>query len=73
MSSQLTPLATDLDFIKAELNKLKNKKIDIPEVDLSTLENGIKQLSMDIESMRGTLDTFEDRLVKVEKRKGGRF
>jgi len=73
LSSQLTPLATDLDFIKAELNKLKNKKIDIPEVDLSTLENGIKQLSMDIESMRGTLDTFEDRLVKVEKRKGGRF
>ena len=27
LSSQLTPLATDLEYIKAELNKLKNKKI----------------------------------------------
>ena len=73
LSSQLTPLATDLDFIKKELNKLKNKKIDIPEVDLSALENAIKQLSMDIEAMKGTLDMFEDRIVKVEKSKGGRF
>jgi len=73
LSSQLTPLATDLDYIKIELNKLKNKKIDIPEVDLSALETAIKQLSMDIEAMKGTLDTFEDRIVKVEKSKGGRF
>ena len=34
LSSQLTPLATDLDYIKGELNKLKNKEIDIPDVDL---------------------------------------
>ena len=73
LSAQLTPLATDLDFIKTELNKLKNKKIDIPEVDLSTLEKAIKQLSMDIEAMKGTLDTFEDRIIKVEKKSGGRF
>ena len=73
LSSQLTPLATDLVYIKEELNKLKNKKIDIPEVDLSALENAIKQLSMDIEAMKGTLDMFEDRIVKVEKSKGGRF
>ena len=73
LSSQLTPLATDLDYIKEELNKLKNKKIDIPEVDLSTLETAIRQLSMDIEAMKGTLDTFEDRLVEVERKKGGRF
>ena len=73
LSSQLTPLATDLDYIKEELNKLKNKKIDIHEVDLSTLETAIKQLSMDIEAMKGTLDTFEDRLVEVERKKGGRF
>ena len=66
-------MATDLDFIKTELNKLKNKKIDIPEVDLSTLEKAIKQLSMDIEAMKGTLDTFEDRIIKVEKKSGGRF
>ena len=73
LSSQLTPLATDLDYIKKELNKLKNKKIDIPEVDLSALETAIRQLSMDIEAMKGTLDTFEDRIVEVEKKKGGRF
>ena len=73
LSSQLTPLATDLVYIKEELNKLKNKKIDIPEVDLSALETAIRQLSMDIEAMKGTLDTFEDRIVKVEKSKGGRF
>jgi hypothetical protein len=73
LSAQLTPLATDLIYIKDEINKLKNKKIDIPIVDLSTLEKAIRQLSMDIESMKGTLDTFEDRIVKVEKSKGGRF
>ena len=73
LSSQLTPLATDLVYIKEELNKLKNKKIDIPEVDLSALETAIRQLSMDIEAMKGTLDTFEDRIIKVEKKSGGRF
>ena len=73
LSSQLTLLATDLVYIKEELNKLKNKKIDIPEVDLSALETAIRQLSMDIEAMKGTLDTFEDRIVEVEKKKGGRF
>jgi len=28
---------------------------------------------MDIEAMKGTLDTFEDRIIKVEKKSGGRF
>ena len=67
LSSQLTPLATDLEYIKGELNKLKNKKIDIPDVDLSGIENKLDNLTNKIEA-------FEARLVEVEKKtKGGRF
>ena len=67
LASQLTPLATDLEYIKGELNKLKNKKIDIPDVDLSGIEDKLDNLTNKIE-------TFETRLVEVEKKtKGGRF
>ena len=67
LSSQLTPLATDLDYIKGELNKLKNKEIDIPDVDLSGIENKLDNLVEKIEA-------FEERLKDVEKKaKGGRF
>ena len=67
LSSQLTPLATDLEYIKNELNKLKNKKIDIPDVDLSGIEDKLDNLVNKIEA-------FEARLVEVEKKtKGGRF
>ena len=67
LSSQLTPLATDLDYIKGELNKLKNKEIDIPDVDLSGIENKLDNLVEKIEA-------FEERLKEVEKKtKGGRF
>ena len=67
LSSQLTPLATDLEYIKGELNKLKNKKIDIPDVDLSGIEDKLDNLVNKIEA-------FEARLVEVEKKtKGGRF
>ena len=44
LSSQLTPLATDLDYIKGELNKFKNKKIDIPDFDLSGIETKLDGL-----------------------------
>ena len=70
---QLQPLASDLDYIKSELDKLKNKKIDIPDVDLSGLENAISNISKNVDAMKGSLETFEDRLIKVEKRGGGRF
>ena len=70
---QLQPLASDLEYIKGELNKLKNKKIDIPDVDLSCLENSISNIEKNLNAMKGSLDTFEDRLIKVEKRGGGRF
>ena len=61
----LTPLASDLDYIKSELKKLKNK--DMPEVDLSGIESKLDNLSTSIK-------TFEERLNKLEKKSsGGRF
>ena len=70
---QLQPLASDLEYIKGEINKLKNKKIDIPDVDLSGLEDAIDNISKNVDSMKGSLELFEERLVKVEKRGRGRF
>ena len=64
LSSTLSPLATDLEYIKTELNKLKNKSI--PEVDLSGIESKLDALS-------DKISAFEERLVKVEKKGGGRF
>ena len=62
---QLTPLATDLDYIKNELKKLKNK--DMPEIDLSGIESKLDNLS-------NSINTFEERLNKLEKKNtGGRF
>ena len=66
LSSQLTPLATDLEYIKLELNKLKNKKLEIPDVDLSGIEDKLDNLN-------NKIDKFEDRLKVVEKLKVGRF
>ena len=66
LASTLTPLATDLVAIKNDINNLKNKKIVIPDVDLSGLEDKIDALGVKI-------DGFETRLKKVEKNAGGRF
>ena len=66
LSSTLSPLESDLQYIKTGLNKLKNKEIDIPDVDLSGIESKLDALSL-------KLDSFEERLVKVEKKGGGRF
>ena len=66
LASTLSPLAADLEYIKSEINKLKNKKIDIPDVDLSGIESKIDNLTNKIEA-------FETRLKKVEKKAGGRF
>ena len=73
LASTLSPLAADLEYIKSEINKLKNKKIDIPEVDLSGLEKAIDKVGEDVKSMQNSLDEFEKRLTKVEKKGGGRF
>ena len=66
LSSTLSPLESDLQYIKTELNKLKNKEIDIPDVDLSGIESKLDALS-------DKISAFEERLVKVEKKGGGRF
>ena len=66
LASTLTPLATDLVAIKNDINNLKNKKIVIPDVDLSGLEDKIDAIGVKI-------DGFETRLKKVEKNAGGRF
>ena len=50
--NDLKPLKADLDYIKKELDNLKNvEPIKIPEVDLSGLEESINKLSVSIESM----------------------
>ena len=69
LNTTLSPLATDLTYIKQELNKLKNKKIDIPEVDLS----GIDDCKEKLDDLANKLDSFEKRLTKVEKSSKGRF
>ena len=69
LSTQLTPLASDLTYIKTELDKLKNRKIDVPEVDLS----GIDDCKNKLDALSSQLNKFEERLTKVEKKSGGRF
>ena len=69
LSTTLAPLATDLTYIKTELNKLKNKKINIPEVDLS----GIDDCKDKLDALHIKLEAFEKRLAKVEKNSKGRF
>ena len=72
LSTSLKPLASDLDYIKVEIDKLKNKKIDMPDIDLSGIEDCKKKLdalAKEIEELR----KLEDRIVKVEKSLGGKF
>ena len=40
---------------------------------ISIYSNSINNIEKNLNAMKGSLDTFEDRLVKVEKRGGGRF
>jgi len=69
LSTTLAPLATDLTYIKTELDKLKNKKISIPEVDLS----GIDDCKDKLDALSSKISAFEERLTKVEKSSKGRF
>ena len=66
LNSQLAPLATDLVYIKDELNKLKTQEIIIPEVDLSGIETKLDNLS-------NKIGIFEERLKIVDSKGGGRF
>ena len=67
LNRTLSPLASDLTYIKDELEKLKNKKIDIPQVDLS----GIEDCKNKLDALSAKISAFEDRLTKLEKRSSG--
>ena len=65
LAGQLSPLATDLTYIKGELEKLKNKKI--PTIDLS----GIDDCKDKLDALSAKIGAFEERLTKLEKRNSG--
>ena len=69
LNTTLSPLASDLTYIKTELDKLKNRKIDMPEIDLS----GIDDCKNKIVALSDKISAFEERLTKVEKSSKGRF
>ena len=69
LNTTLSPLASDLTYIKTELDKLKNRKIDMPEIDLS----GIDDCKNKIDALSDKISAFEERLTKVEKSSKGRF
>tara|TARA_R100001594_G_scaffold1363_9_gene5940 strand:- start:7303 stop:7965 length:663 start_codon:yes stop_codon:yes gene_type:complete len=67
LNNTLSPLASDLTYIKTELNKLKNKKIEVPDVDLS----GIEDCKNKLDDLNNKIDAFEERLSNLENRKSG--
>ena len=67
LANTLTPLASDLAYIKEELEKLKNKKINMPDIDLS----GIDDCKNKLDALSDKMTAFEDRLTKLEKRNSG--
>ena len=67
LANTLTPLASDLTYIKEELEKLKNKEIIIPDVDLS----GIDDCKNKLDALSDKISAFEERLTKLEKRNSG--
>ncbi len=69
LSTTLQPLASDLNYIKGELDKLKNKKIEMPDIDLS----GIEDCKTKLDNLNSKIEAFESRLSKVEKSLGGKF
>ena len=73
LTKTLSPLASDLDYLKKELNILKNKEIKVPEVDLSGITESMEQLSNDINSVKDTIDDYKERIEIIEKLSGGRF
>lgn len=69
LGSELRPLSSDLALIKSqltnievEIDKVKNRKIDmpdIPEIDLSGIENSINKLSNSINSIELKINDYE--------------
>ena len=69
LNTTLSPLADDLTYIKSELSKLKNKKVTMPDFDLS----GIDECKNKLDALSAKISAFEERLTKVEKSTKGRF
>ena len=73
LTKTLSPLASDLDYLKKELNILKNKEIKVPEVDLSGITESMEQLSNDINTVKDTIGDYKERIEIIEKLSGRRF
>ena len=72
LSTTLQPLASDLDYIKGELEKLKNKKIVMPDIDLSGIDDckrKLDALAIEIEELK----KLKARVDKGEKNMGSKF
>ena len=70
LTTTLAPVASDLEYLKKEINNLKNKEIEIPVVDLSSLENKILELSTTVNNMSTTINEYKDKVDKLEKVEG---
>lgn len=71
LESKLSPVASDLEYIKTELSNLRNKKN--PEVDLSDINHKIHKLSTSVNNLTETINEYKEKLEKLEKSMGGRF
>ena len=70
LSTALAPVASDLEYLKKEINNLKNKTIEIPVVDLSSLENKIVELSTTVNKLSTTINEYKNKVDKLEKLEG---
>ena len=65
LASTLSTFAVDVNSIKADINKLRNKKA--PSIDLS----GIEDCKDKLDALSDKISSFEDRLTNLEKRSSG--
>ena len=73
LSVSLTPLASDLEYLKKEINALKIKEVIIPKVDLSSIENQLSELSTTVNNLSTTINEYKDKMKEIEDKLGGRF
>ena len=68
LESKLSPIASDLEYLKTELNNLRNK--NIPEVDLTDVHSKINKLSTTVNKLENTINEYKEKIDKLSK---GRF